>query len=175
MHDSENGESRGASQTVRALLAMRELLLTGELAAGQRVSEIWAVDRLGVSRTPVRSALARLEEEGFLEALPSGGYSRPTAPDVFIRGRDKVLESYLARPPRYTRHMITSVVITVQDADHATGHSYLALHTGKPGEDGAVGQADASYLIGDFKDTFVRDAETWKFMERRGTLAMKVG
>jgi GntR family transcriptional regulator of vanillate catabolism len=78
LHDSENGESRGASQTVRALLAMRELLLTGELAAGQRVSEIWAVDRLGVSRTPVRSALARLEEEGFLEALPSGGYAVKT-------------------------------------------------------------------------------------------------
>jgi GntR family transcriptional regulator of vanillate catabolism len=59
-------ESRGASQTVKALLSMRELLLTGELSAGQRVSEIWAVDRLGVSRTPVRAALLRLEEEGFL-------------------------------------------------------------------------------------------------------------
>jgi len=71
-------DARGASQTVKALLSMRELLLTGELTAGQRVSEIWAVDRLGVSRTPVRSALVRLEEEGFLEALPGGGYAVKT-------------------------------------------------------------------------------------------------
>lgn len=78
MPEFESVDARGASQTVKALLSMRELLLTGELTAGQRVSEIWAVDRLGVSRTPVRSALARLEEEGFLEALPGGGYAVKT-------------------------------------------------------------------------------------------------
>ena len=78
MAEIEGGDSRGASQTVKALLSMRELLLTGEIAAGQRVSEIWAVDRLGVSRTPVRAALARLEEEGFLEGLPGGGYAVKT-------------------------------------------------------------------------------------------------
>jgi GntR family transcriptional regulator of vanillate catabolism len=76
--DIESVDARGASQTVKALLSMRELLLTGEVMAGQRVSEIWAVDRLGVSRTPVRAALARLEEEGFLEALPGGGYAVKT-------------------------------------------------------------------------------------------------
>ncbi len=75
MTDIEAPDARGSSQTVKALLSLRELLLTGELAAGQRVSEIWAVDRLGVSRTPVRAALARLEEEGFLEAIPAGGYA----------------------------------------------------------------------------------------------------
>lgn len=78
MAEIDSVDARGASQTVKALLSMRELLLTGELTAGQRVSEIWAVDRLGVSRTPVRSALARLEEEGFLEALPGGGYAVKT-------------------------------------------------------------------------------------------------
>ena len=78
MPEFDSVDARGASQTVKALLSMRELLLTGQLTAGQRVSEIWAVDRLGVSRTPVRSALARLEEEGFLEALPGGGYAVKT-------------------------------------------------------------------------------------------------
>ena len=79
MTDIDSVDARGASsQTVKALLSLRELLLTGELAAGQRLSEIWAVDRLGVSRTPVRAALARLEEEGFLEALPAGGYAVKT-------------------------------------------------------------------------------------------------
>ena len=102
MAEIEGADSRGASQTVKALLSMRELLLTGELAAGQRVSEIWAVDRLGVSRTPVRAALARLEEEGFLEGLPGGGYAVKTftEQDAFdaieIRGALEGLSARLA-------------------------------------------------------------------------------
>lgn len=72
--DADITEGRGASQTVKALLALRELLLNGEIKAGERLSEVWAVDRLGVSRTPVRAALLRLEEEGLLEARATGGY-----------------------------------------------------------------------------------------------------
>jgi GntR family transcriptional regulator of vanillate catabolism len=63
------------SQTARAQLALRELILGGELAAGTRIAELWLVERLGVSRTPVRLALVRLAEEGLLDALPSGGYA----------------------------------------------------------------------------------------------------
>lgn len=63
------------SQTVTALLQLRELILGGELLPGQRLSELAVVERLGVSRTPVRAALARLEEEGLVEAIPSGGYA----------------------------------------------------------------------------------------------------
>lgn len=83
-------------------MSLRDLLLTGELVPGQRVSEIWAVDRLGVSRTPVRAALARLEEEGFLEALPAGGYAVKSysQQDVFdgleIRGALEGLAARLA-------------------------------------------------------------------------------
>jgi GntR family transcriptional regulator, vanillate catabolism transcriptional regulator len=64
-----------ASQTVKAQLALRELILGGELQPGARIAELWLVERLGVSRTPVRVALARLAEEGLLDALPSGGYA----------------------------------------------------------------------------------------------------
>ncbi len=63
------------SQTVTALLRLRELILSGELAPGQRLSELSVVDRLNVSRTPVRAALARLQEEGLLETLPYGGFA----------------------------------------------------------------------------------------------------
>jgi GntR family transcriptional regulator of vanillate catabolism len=100
--DSDGVDARGSSQTVRALLSMRELVLTGELRPGQRVSEIWAVDRLGVSRTPVRAALARLEEEGFLEALPGGGYAVKTFTErdafdaIEIRGALEGLAARLA-------------------------------------------------------------------------------
>jgi GntR family transcriptional regulator of vanillate catabolism len=67
--------SPSPSQTVKAQLALRELILGGELTAGARIAELWLVERLGVSRTPVRLALVRLAEEGLLDALPSGGYA----------------------------------------------------------------------------------------------------
>ncbi len=63
------------SQTVKAQLALRELILGGELKPGTRIAELWLVERLNVSRTPVRLALVRLAEEGLLDALPSGGYA----------------------------------------------------------------------------------------------------
>lgn len=63
------------SQTVKAQLALRELILGGELKAGARIAELWLVERLAVSRTPVRLALVKLAEVGLLDALPSGGYA----------------------------------------------------------------------------------------------------
>lgn len=66
---------RSVSQTLRAQLALRDLVLRGELKPGDRVSELQMVERLGVSRTPVRMALVRLEEEGLLQAIPSGGFA----------------------------------------------------------------------------------------------------
>ena len=65
----------GGSQAVKAQLRLRELILAGELAAGARITELAIVERLGVSRTPIRAALVRLEQEGLLEALPGGGYA----------------------------------------------------------------------------------------------------
>ena len=64
----------GASQTVRAQLRLRALVVGGELKAGERIAELTMVERLGMSRTPIRTALVRLQEEGLLEALPSGGF-----------------------------------------------------------------------------------------------------
>ena len=64
-----------SSQTLRALLKLRELILSGELKVGERVSELPLVDRLGVSRTPLRAALVRLGEEGLLDTIPTGGYA----------------------------------------------------------------------------------------------------
>lgn len=69
------GEGSSAPQAVKAQLALRELILGGELKAGARIAELWLVERLNVSRTPVRLALVRLAEEGLLDALPSGGYA----------------------------------------------------------------------------------------------------
>lgn len=70
-----HGASQAASQTLKAQLALRDVLLEGRLLPGERVSELQMVEVLGVSRTPVRSALARLAEEGLLDPIPTGGYA----------------------------------------------------------------------------------------------------
>ncbi|HXP88605.1 MAG TPA: GntR family transcriptional regulator [Bryobacteraceae bacterium] len=64
----QHNEASQESQTGRALLALRELLLTGQFSPGEHLSELQLVSRLGVSRTPVRQALNRLAHEGLLEA-----------------------------------------------------------------------------------------------------------
>jgi GntR family transcriptional regulator of vanillate catabolism len=65
---------RDESQTLRALLRMRELLLRGEFRPGERIREIPLASRLHVSRTPLRLVLGRLEEEGLVVARPTGGF-----------------------------------------------------------------------------------------------------
>lgn len=67
-------DERPESQTVRAELALRDLVLSGAIKPGERLSELALVGRVGVSRTPVRAALMRLAEEGLVEPIPSGGF-----------------------------------------------------------------------------------------------------
>ncbi|MEE3100424.1 MAG: GntR family transcriptional regulator [Pseudomonadota bacterium] len=60
---------------MRAVLGIRELIHAGAVAPGERLSELDMAERLGLSRTPVRAALARLEQEGLLVPLANGGYA----------------------------------------------------------------------------------------------------
>ena len=90
------------SQAVKALLRLREMVLAGELPGGSRIAEVAIAERLGVSRTPIRAALVRLEQEGLLELLPGGGYSvrsfteRDIAEAIELRGTLEGLSARLA-------------------------------------------------------------------------------
>jgi len=57
------------------VLCLRQLILEGGFAPGERVAEIPLAESLGLSRTPVRAALALLEREGLLVSVPRRGYS----------------------------------------------------------------------------------------------------
>jgi GntR family transcriptional regulator of vanillate catabolism len=50
------------------------MIFNGEFSSGERMSELPLVALLGVSRTPLRLALAQLEHEGLLRGLAGGGY-----------------------------------------------------------------------------------------------------
>jgi GntR family transcriptional regulator of vanillate catabolism len=71
---SMNERAEVASQSDRAVVLLRELLLNGSFRSGERLTELGLVPRLKVSRTPVRHALTRLAHEGLLEELPRGGF-----------------------------------------------------------------------------------------------------
>jgi DNA-binding GntR family transcriptional regulator len=58
-----------SSQVYRQL---RELIVRGRLAPGSRIIESDVAERLQVSRTPVRAALQRLRQEGYVHAATTG-------------------------------------------------------------------------------------------------------
>jgi GntR family transcriptional regulator of vanillate catabolism len=62
------------SQQTRALVRIREMILRGELAPGDRVAEAPVAEMLGMSRTPVRHALPVLAQEGLLAEHATRGY-----------------------------------------------------------------------------------------------------
>ncbi|KEA64695.1 Transcriptional regulator for ferulate or vanillate catabolism [Marinobacterium lacunae] len=84
----------------RVLSTLRQMIISGELEAGERIAEIPTAERLGVSRTPVRIAFRALEQEGLLIKLERRGYRvREVTPDevsgaIEVRG---VLEGLAAR------------------------------------------------------------------------------
>jgi DNA-binding GntR family transcriptional regulator len=54
----------------RAYRALRDAIVSGELAPGAAIKDATLADRVGLSRTPVREALARLADEGLVETKP---------------------------------------------------------------------------------------------------------
>jgi len=89
-----------STQAGRAVLALRELILKGELSPGDHLSEPQLVARLGVSRTPVREALSQLAHEGLVYTTTTGRYKvcefsiRDVRDAIEVRG---VLEGTAAR------------------------------------------------------------------------------
>ncbi len=56
---------------------LHELIVRGRLAPGARITESDAAGRLGVSRTPIRAALQRLQQEGYVVVSAAGRRARP--------------------------------------------------------------------------------------------------
>ena len=67
-------DSRSSSQTARATLALREMLVQGRFRSGERIREVPLAAQLKVSRIPLHLALERLAHEGFLQIRPTRGF-----------------------------------------------------------------------------------------------------
>ena len=131
------------------MLALREMLVRGDFAAGQRLTELGLAARLGASRTPVRHALLRLTHEGLLEPLPAGGFAvrQFTIVDMWdaieIRG---ALEGIAARLAAQ-RH---------RDPDELSSLRAYAV------EMEAVGVADVSEFVRYLETNQAFHAELWR-------------
>lgn len=95
---------------------LRQQIIQGSYQAGERLVEERLADTLGVSRTPVREALATLASEGLVQLFPNrGAVVRSFAPDEIKESYDlrAVLEGYAA----------------FQAASRITPDQIAALHT----------------------------------------------
>jgi GntR family transcriptional regulator, vanillate catabolism transcriptional regulator len=120
-----------ASQAVKTQLRLREMILAGELAGGSRIAELAIVDRLGVSRTPIRAALVRLEQEGLLQALPGGGFAvrtfteRDAADAIELRGTVEGLAARLAAERGVAEGLLAQAHECLADIDEVLGRRAL--------------------------------------------------
>jgi 3-phenylpropionate/cinnamic acid dioxygenase small subunit len=89
-----------------------------------------------------------------------GRMSRPTAPDIFIDGRDAILAAFQSRPKRITRHICANIRVTVENSNRATATSQILLFTA----------AETVPLVGTYADVFLNTDDGWRFAERRGSL-----
>ena len=67
------GGAREPSAAERAHDGIRERIVVGAIRPGQMLSENELAGELGMSRTPIRQALARLQDEGWLTIYPKRG------------------------------------------------------------------------------------------------------
>jgi GntR family transcriptional regulator, vanillate catabolism transcriptional regulator len=93
-------DAKAATHAQRALITLRQHILGGQIAGGTRLFEVALAAQLGISRTPVRAALARLAEEALLDRTSGGGFVvrsfavRDVVDTIELRG---VLEGTAAR------------------------------------------------------------------------------
>lgn len=122
----------GGSQAVKAQQRLRELVLTGKLAAGSRIAELTLVDLLGVSRTPIRTALMRLEQEGLLDVLPSGGFAvrtfseRDVSEAIELRGTLEGLAARLAAERGVSARDLSAAKSCLDDIDTLLANTGLS-------------------------------------------------
>src|ERR1700742_3612967 len=73
----------------QAYAAIRQMIITGELAVSTKVVVRPLCERLSLSPTPIKAALAGLERDGFLTTIPHRGYF---VPEVSVQDMREIYE-----------------------------------------------------------------------------------
>lgn len=124
MNPSSKSKKHGISAREKTYDYLKANILSGHFIPGERLAEEHLAEELGVSRTPVREALHKLEQEGLIEPLESRGFRVPQdspeeIEDLFdIR---TVLEGYTLKIicERITDEQIAMLEEIIEKADDA--------------------------------------------------------
>ena len=120
-----------ASNSQRALQELREMIFSGELAAGSDHLESELASLLDMSRTPVREAVLMLESQGLLELRPRKGVRiLPLSPEDMAEIYDVLteLESLAAEHAARAGHNdedLKKLAQTIDDMETAISASDL--------------------------------------------------
>lgn len=121
----------------RAYLHIQRKIASGELSAGQAISELSLAKELGISRTPIREALGQLAAEGLLEQSPNRRavvvkltrqdtielYELREALEVYAVG--KAARQLLRRADLDKLQSLTDAILTLKDELDRSGKSGL--------------------------------------------------
>lgn len=109
---------------------IREAIISGHLPPGERLMEIQLAEEMGVSRTPVREAMRKLEQEGFLVMEPRkgayvAGISMKDISEVFeIRASMESLAAGLAAE-RITEDELKQLMLHLDSVAESADHNDL--------------------------------------------------
>ncbi|WP_321910260.1 GntR family transcriptional regulator [Paraburkholderia sp. J11-2] len=121
------------SQQERVLVYLRDLILKGAFAPGERLAEVALAERLQASRTPVRLALTTLEQEGLVEPSPAGGYvmRRITATEISdaiaVRGHLEGMAARLVAEHGVPRQLSNTLSECLRTGDRLLAKQELTL------------------------------------------------
>jgi DNA-binding GntR family transcriptional regulator len=140
----EPGAATQQSDVNRVYHQLREWIITSELAPGTFLSEPDLAERCGTSRTPVREALSRLVQDGWVTSIHRKGFQvRPITlkdvSDLYIYRR--LFETYASEraAAKATPEQISRLeqIVSVEESKHEAGdrllcneqfHMAIALH-----------------------------------------------
>lgn len=117
------------------LMQLRDLILRGAFEPGQRLAEQQLAERLGASRTPVRSALVTLEQEGLVQANETGKYQvsqftpREVADAIAVRGHLEGMAARLVAEHGVSRQLHGELQAGLAEGDRLLADNPLTLES----------------------------------------------
>lgn len=103
---------------------IKEAVISCSVNPGEFVAEVWMAEEMGISKTPIRKAMARLHQEGFLDNVPYRGYyvAEISVQDIAeIYELRELLECHLVREtvPHFSPAEFDQIERLVDEADAA--------------------------------------------------------
>jgi len=124
----------------KAYEVVKRAIVQGRLKPGERLVETRIAETLNISRTPLREAILRLEAEGFVQRLPSGGVRVGPSSETEIRelfAVRSVLEGLAAREAaeRLSDAQLQRLAGLIQQIAEADGSAPDVLQIARLGEE----------------------------------------